>query len=44
MTTIGVFAVSKENPTELHYHDFDEYWYFTEGDNDSDAANGGRTV
>ena len=31
MTTIGAFAVSKENPTELHYHDFDEYWYFTEG-------------
>ena len=31
MTTIGAFAVSKENPTELHFHDFDEYWYFTEG-------------
>jgi len=31
MTTIGPFTVSKENPTELHYHDFDEYWYFTEG-------------
>ena len=31
MTTIGAFVVSKENPTELHYHDFDEYWYFTEG-------------
>ncbi len=31
MTTLGAFAVSKENPTELHYHDFDEYWYFTEG-------------
>lgn len=31
MTTIGPFTVSKDNPTELHYHDFDEYWYFTEG-------------
>lgn len=31
MTTIGPFTVSKERPTELHYHDFDEYWYFTEG-------------
>lgn len=31
MTTIGAFSVSKNNPTELHYHDFDEYWYFTEG-------------
>ncbi|MCE2399455.1 cupin domain-containing protein [Candidatus Poribacteria bacterium] len=31
ITTIGPFAVSKEHPTELHYHDFDEYWYFTEG-------------
>ena len=31
MTTIGAFVVSKEHPTELHYHDFDEYWYFTEG-------------
>lgn len=31
MTTIGAFSVSKEHPTELHYHDYDEYWYFTEG-------------
>ncbi len=31
MTTIGAFVVSKEHPTELHYHDYDEYWYFTEG-------------
>lgn len=31
MTTIGPFRVSKEHPTELHYHDFDEYWYFTDG-------------
>ena len=44
MTTIGAFAVSKDNPTELHYHDFDEYWYFYRRHDDSDAANGGRTV
>ena len=25
------FAVPPERPTELHYHDFDEYWLFTEG-------------
>ena len=31
MTTIGAFTVSKDNPTELHYHDYDEYWYFTQG-------------
>ncbi len=31
MTTIGHFTVSNEHPTELHYHDYDEYWYFTEG-------------
>lgn len=31
MTTIGSFVVSKDSPTELHYHDFDEYWLFTEG-------------
>ena len=31
MGSIGSFTVSKDQPTELHYHDFDEYWYFTEG-------------
>lgn len=31
MATIGQFTVSKEHPTELHFHDYDEYWYFTEG-------------
>lgn len=31
MSTIGPFTVSKVHPTELHYHDFDEYWLFTEG-------------
>jgi len=31
MGSIGHFEVSKDQPTELHYHDYDEYWYFTEG-------------
>jgi len=31
MASIGYFAVPPESPTELHYHDFDEYWLFTEG-------------
>ena len=31
MGSIGHFAVSKDQPTELHYHDYDEHWYFTEG-------------
>lgn len=31
MGSIGHFAISKDRPTELHYHDYDEYWYFTEG-------------
>ncbi len=26
MGSIGHFAVSKDQPTELHYHDYDEYW------------------
>lgn len=29
--SIASFAVPKNRPTELHYHDYDEYWYFTEG-------------
>lgn len=29
--SIHVFAVPPDRPTELHYHDFDEYWLFTEG-------------
>jgi mannose-6-phosphate isomerase-like protein (cupin superfamily) len=29
--TISQFIVASENPTELHYHDYDEYWFFTEG-------------
>ncbi|MCH8295696.1 cupin domain-containing protein [Candidatus Poribacteria bacterium] len=31
MGSIASFSVSKDQPTELHFHDFDEYWYFTEG-------------
>ena len=31
MASIGHFTVSKAQPTELHYHDYDEYWYFIEG-------------
>ncbi len=29
--TLHHFVVLSDKPTELHYHDFDEYWYFTEG-------------
>jgi len=29
--TLHQFAVTPDKPTELHYHDFDEYWFFTEG-------------
>ncbi len=31
IASIGSFVVLPEQPTELHYHDFDEYWLFTEG-------------
>ena len=31
IASIGSFSVPKEQPTEMHYHDFDEYWLFTEG-------------
>lgn len=31
IASIHFFAVPPERPTELHYHDFDEYWLFTEG-------------
>lgn len=31
VASIGSFVVPPEHPTELHYHDFDEYWLFTEG-------------
>ncbi len=31
IASIGSFTVPPERPTELHYHDFDEYWLFTEG-------------
>ena len=31
IASIQSFTVPPERPTELHYHDFDEYWLFTEG-------------
>ncbi len=31
IASIGFFVVPPERPTELHYHDFDEYWLFIEG-------------
>jgi len=31
IASIHSFVVPLERPTELHYHDFDEYWLFTEG-------------
>ena len=31
IASIGSFVVPPEQPTELHYHDFDEYWLFTGG-------------
>jgi len=31
IASLHSFAVPPERPTELHYHDFDEYWLFTEG-------------
>ena len=31
IASIHAFEVPQERPTELHYHDYDEYWLFTEG-------------
>jgi len=31
IASIHAFEVPPERPTELHYHDFDEYWLFTGG-------------
>ena len=31
IASIHAFEVPLERPTELHYHDFDEYWLFTGG-------------
>ena len=31
IASIHSFAVPPDRPTELHYHEFDEYWLFTEG-------------
>jgi len=31
IASLHAFEVSSERPTELHYHDYDEHWLFTEG-------------
>jgi mannose-6-phosphate isomerase-like protein (cupin superfamily) len=31
IATFGAFTVTREQPTELHFHDYDEHWLFTEG-------------
>ena len=31
IASINSFVIPPERPTELHYHDFDEYWLFTSG-------------
>jgi len=31
ISSIHAFEVPAERPTELHYHDYDEHWLFTEG-------------
>ena len=31
MTSIHEYILAAHTPVELHYHDFDEYWLFTEG-------------
>lgn len=31
IASIHSFTIPPERPTELHYHDFDEYWLFIEG-------------
>ena len=31
IASIQFFTVPPEQPTELHYHDYDEHWLFTEG-------------
>ena len=29
--SMGAFTIDAEQPTELHYHGFDEYWMFSDG-------------
>lgn len=31
MTSMHEYVLAAHTPVELHYHDFDEYWLFTEG-------------
>jgi mannose-6-phosphate isomerase-like protein (cupin superfamily) len=31
IASLHAFAIPADRPTELHYHDFDEYWYFSDG-------------
>lgn len=31
IASMGAFTIPVDQPTELHYHDYDEYWLFTEG-------------
>ena len=31
IATFGAFTVTREQPTELHFHEHDEHWLFTEG-------------
>ena len=31
IASMHAFVVPPARPTELHYHDYDEYWLFTEG-------------
>ncbi len=31
IASLHAFEVPPESPTELHYHDYDEHWLFTEG-------------
>ncbi len=31
VTSMHEYTLAAHTPVELHYHDFDEYWLFTEG-------------
>ena len=31
IASIHAFEIPPDRPTELHYHNFDEYWYFSAG-------------
>ena len=31
VSSIHIYTLPPENPAPLHYHDFDEYWLFVEG-------------